>query len=254
MNKFRAQLRDYLTQLESKSFADTCSSEKLVHALAFPLAVCLRGQACGWLPANELASVAPRVVDVMFGQRNGDRSSHGLVDAVRNRYIGLDRESEFCTGVGRGPLWTVLLAALTSRANGTIQASVLMASALTTVLGNRDLLSYATEVDIWSLMKSIGIEGVTENLTTKAEAMVEASASLTRALTAYWDSCPESLRHGMRLCAARSVLWSKTWGWKVAPPSPAQTYVTGYLDVATTARTQPDIKQALDRLCSVCAA
>jgi hypothetical protein len=168
--------------------------------------------------------------------------------------MGLGRESEFFTAVGGGPLWTVLLAALTSRTNGTIQASVLMATALTTILERRDLLSCATEADIWSLMNSIGIEGVTQNLTTKAAAIFEANATLTRVLTAYWDSCPESHRHGSRLCAARSLLWCKTWGWKVMPPSPAQTYVTGYLDVATTARTRPDIKEALDHLCSVCAA
>jgi len=253
LNGFRTQLREYLARLGEKSFADTCSPERLVQALTFPLAVCLRGQAEGWLPANDLSSVAPVVVSTMFDQEYGNGSPRGLIEAVKKRYVELGRESDFLTAVGGGPLWIVLLAALTSKTNGSGAAAVLMASALISVLEYRDMLSGAGEADIRALISSIGIEDAKRNVIAKAPRMLDAMIELTRTLTEYWDSCPETYWRGTRRCDAKSLLWSKRWGWKVLPPSPAQHYVSGYLDVMVIAGVRPDIKEAVNRLSSECA-
>jgi hypothetical protein len=253
LSEFRTQMREYVARLGEISFADTCSPERLVQALTFPLAVCLRGQAEGWLPTNDLSSVAPVVVSTMFDQEYGNGSPRGLIDAVKKRYVELGREPEFLTAVAGGPLWIVLLAALTSKTNGNGAAAVLMASALISVLDYRDMLSGAGEADIRALISSIGIEDVKRNVIAKAPRMLDAMTELTRALTEYWDSCSEAYRRGTRLSDAKSLLWSKKWGWKVLPPSPAQHYVNGYLDVMAIAGARPDIKEAVNRLCSECA-
>jgi hypothetical protein len=138
--------------------------------------------------------------------------------------------------VGGGPLWIVLLAALTSKTNGNGAAAVLMASALISVLEYRDMLSGAGEADIRALISSIGIEDVKRNVIAKAPRMLDAMTALTRALTEYWESCTEAHRRGTRRSDAKSLLWSKRWGWKVLPPSPAQHYVNGYLDVMAIGR------------------
>jgi hypothetical protein len=47
---------------------------------------------------------------------------------------------------------------------------------------------------------------------------------------------------------AGSILWSRDWGWTIAPNSPAQAYHSGYVNLERAAQNYPEIAQAMEGL------
>jgi hypothetical protein len=65
----RDQIDYFLSELARPSFAEACPASTLAQALAFPILLGVKGSEEGWLPDDALASIACRIVHVMFMRR-----------------------------------------------------------------------------------------------------------------------------------------------------------------------------------------
>jgi hypothetical protein len=246
--KFYEQIDDFLRKLAHPGFAEQCDAERLVEALAFPLLVCVRGYEGGWLSPTALASVATRVVDVMFVRTYGPNRPKGLFRVVQDRYARLHRQEEFLRAVGEGTLWSALLASLSTIADAPARQMIPQASALSQVFACQELVALATPEHLSSLVQSLVIPNAEFTLTDKATHIEEALRALIALLRVKERAIYAEQGNGRRWHNAGALLWSSQWGWFVTPSGQAQSSAYGYINVELAAQDDPDIRQAMNHL------
>ena len=246
--KFHEQIDEFLWELARPEFAEQCDAERVVQALAFPLLICVRGYEGGWLPATALASVATRVVAVMFTQPYGPKRPQGLFRLVEDRYRRLRRTDEFIRAVGEGTLWAALIASLSTIVDAPPRQMIPQASALSQVFACKELLSVATPEQLSNLVQSLVIPNAEFALTDKATHVQEALNQLVMLLRDKESEIYAQQGSGRRLHNGGALLWSSRWGWSVTPTAQAQSYVSGYINVELAAQDNLPIHECVDRL------
>jgi hypothetical protein len=245
---FRHQLRSFLAELGRPSFAETCVPARMVDALAYPLFLCLSGADAGWLPPGELSAVATRVTEIMLRQPYGQGKPRGLLHLVRHRHEAAGSVDEFNQAAGNGTLWTVLLAALTPDPDSAPVILLPQAAALSDVLPCQDLLARTDPSRLSGLVQTVLVKNAETHIIERAPRIADAMSSLTGTLSAHWDA----LYRGSRLQPARTLLWSRVSGWEVTPASPAQTYCSGFVRIGSALASDPEVRQAFERVVDAC--
>jgi hypothetical protein len=243
--RLRDQLERFLHELARPEFADTCDAARLVQALAFPLLLCVRGYEGGWLVRDTLASVAVHVTHIMFNKTYGPGQPAGLFRRVQERYVALGRDDEFLRAVGEGTLWSALLSALTIAGDEPLKQLVPKAAALATVFGCKELVAFAAPEHLGSLMQGLIIPNAEAAVTERVTEVVDALTRVTDLLRASENDIYALQGNGRRLQKGGSLLWNSKWGWHVLPPSPAETYFSGYINVDLAAQENCQLAEAL---------
>jgi hypothetical protein len=247
--RFHEGIENFLDQLKGVEFADSCDPVRMVQALAFPLLLCVRGREAGWLPHSVLASVAARIVDIMFNHSYGRGGLVGLFRQVQDRYTVLGKHDDFLRAVGEGTLWSALLASLSGMEESPPRQLIRQASALVTVYACKELLSVASAEHISALVQSLIIKDAEVAITDRAVKIADSFSRLTAFLSKHEDEIYKKQGGGRRtLQNANSILWSSKWGWKILPSSPAQIYVSSYINVDRAAEEHPEVQRAIDAL------
>jgi hypothetical protein len=243
--RFREQLEQFLHELASPDFAETADAPRIVQALAFPLLLCVRGSEGGWLAQDTLSSVAVRVTNIMFNKSYGPGKPLGLLRGAQERYMALGREDEFLRAVGEGTLWSILLSALSSADNELLKHLVPKAAALAAVFGCKELVAFATPEQLGSLMQCLIIPNAQLAMTERVTEVTDSLARVVTLLQASENEVYAMQGNGKRLQKGGSLLWSSKWGWHVLPPSPAEIYYSGHINVDLAAKDNPRIADAL---------
>jgi hypothetical protein len=246
--KFHEQIDEFLWELARPEFAEQCDAERLVQALAFPLLVCVRGYEGGWLSATVLASIATRIVAVMFANSYGPQQPKGLFRLVEDRYARRRRKDEFVRAVGEGTLWAALIASLSTIVDAPARQMVLQASALSQVFACYELIALATPDILSSLVQSLIIPNAEFSLTEKAAHVQETLEQLVALLRDKESEIYAQQGSGRRLHNGGALLWSSRWGWSATPTGQAQSYVSGYINVELAAQNHPGVHACMDRL------
>lgn len=239
------QIDLFLSELAKPSFADGCPASTLAQALVFPILLGIKGSEEGWLPDDVLASIACRVVQVMFLKRYGRDKPRGLFRQVQTRYVAAGMRVEFLKAIGDGALYTVLLGALTKPEAHSIASLVQQADAILHVMSCPELLALSNPDQRTALAKNVIIPDANFAIGERAEGLAVAMKKLTTCLEA-WDRDNPGQAHRNTLHRAGSVLWSEH-GWEVTPRKPAETY-RGGIKLDTVAEHDTDIGLAIDEL------
>jgi hypothetical protein len=241
----RKQIDHFLSELARPSFAEGCPASTLAQALVFPILLGVKGNEEGWLPDGVLASVACRVVQVMFLKRYGRDKPRGLFRQVQTRYAAAGKRSEFLKAIGDGALYTVLLAALAKPEAHSVASLVQQADAIHHVMACPDLVALSDPDQRATLTQNVIIRDAAFAIGERAARLAAAMKKLTACLET-WDRANPGRAHRSTLQRAGSVLWSGQ-GWEVTPRTPAETYCGG-VKLDTVAADDTDIQRAIDEL------
>jgi hypothetical protein len=241
----RGQIDHFLFELAKPSFAEACPAATLAQALVFPILLGIKGNEEGWLSDDALASVACRVVHVMFARLYGRDKPKGLIDYVKARYAAAGKQEEFLKAVGDGALYTVLLAAVAKPEAQSLAALVQQADAITLVMNCADLIATSHPDDRSALVQNVIIREAAFAVNERAGALVAAMKKLTASMQT-WDRLNPGRTSRSTTQPAGTVLWS-SYGWEVTPRTPAETYCSG-VNLQTATANNPDIQCALDEL------
>jgi len=241
----RYQIDYFLSELAKPSFAEGCPASTLVQALAFPILLGAKGNEEGWLPDGALASIACRVVRVMFMKRYGYNEPVGLFRQVQARYATAAKQAEFLEVIGDGALHVVLLAALAKPEARSLAALVQQADAIYHIVNCPDLVAVAHPDQCTALIQNVIIPDAAFSVNDRACAIANAFENLTNSMQA-WDHARPRRTSRTTPQRAGSVLWS-SYGWEVTPRSPAETYCSG-VNLATLATDDVHIQFALNAL------
>ncbi|MCG6206308.1 hypothetical protein LPW26_16790 [Rhodopseudomonas sp. HC1] len=245
MATLRREIEAFLFGLAKPSFAERCPPATLAQALVFPILLGAKGSEEGWLQDDALASIACRVVQIMFSKPYGPGKPKGLFRQVQTRYATGEPREEFLKFVGDGALNTVLLAALAKPEARSVGALVQQADAISQVERCTDLVAMSHPDQKTMLSQNVIIRGATFAISERAPVLAQAMAKLTACLQ-QWDRANPGRAGRSALHKAGSVLWM-SHGWEVMPRSPAETYCSG-MDLGTIATHDADIQSALDDL------
>lgn len=108
--RLATQINTFMTEMSAAVFAVRCTATQMVQAVAFPLAIALRGRRKGWVPDELAEQWALEVFSILF--RGQGAGSGGLLRAVEHRYVENGQRETFDDVVGDGTLWLVLVATL----------------------------------------------------------------------------------------------------------------------------------------------
>jgi hypothetical protein len=247
--RFHQEIDNFLAQLKSAEFAESCDAVRMVQAIAFPLLLCVRGSEAGWLPHHVLGSVSARIVETMFNQSYGSGRAVGLFRQVQERYTELGKQDDFLRAVGEGTLWSALLASLAAMEESPPRLLIRQAAALVAVFSCKELLAVASAEHISALVQSLIIKNAEQAITERAAKIADALSRLTAFLSRHEDEIYKEQGGGRRpLQNANSILWNSKWGWRILPSSPAQIYASGYINVDMAAKAHPEVQVAIDSL------
>ncbi|MBK8286468.1 MAG: hypothetical protein IPK97_17260 [Ahniella sp.] len=112
--RLATQINTFMTEMSAAAFAGRCTATQMVQAVAFPLAIALRGRRKGWVPEELAERWALEVFSILF--RSQGSGSGGLLRAVERRYVENGQRDTFNDVVGDGTLWLVLVATLEAQA------------------------------------------------------------------------------------------------------------------------------------------
>lgn len=245
LKALRNQIDRFLDELAGRGFAEACRASTLVQALAFPILLGVKGNEEGWLPEDALASIACRVVRVMFMKRYGRNEPVGLFRQVKARYAAAAMQAEFLKVVGDGALYAVLLAALAKPEAQSQRALVEQADAIYHIVNCPDLVAVAGPDQRTTLVQTVIIQDAAFAVNERASALASACGKLTTFMQR-WDRVHPGRTSRTTIQRGGAVLWS-SFGWEVTPPIPAETYRSG-IDLATVASDDIEIQLALDAL------
>jgi len=140
--RLATQINTFLTEMSATDFAARCTATQMVQAVAFPLAVSLRGRSKGWVPDELAERWALEVFSILFrGQGPG---AGGLLRAVEHRYVENGQRDTFDDVLGDGTLWLVLVATLGGTSWHGVGTDIDKAVALREVFSAPQLLASAT--------------------------------------------------------------------------------------------------------------
>jgi hypothetical protein len=168
---------------------------------------------------------------------------------VRERYKILGLLDEFRSAFGDGTLWTVMVAALTPQSITALRILLPQAAALTKVLQCEDLLADTEVSQLSSLVQSVRIKDAEEHIIENAPIVARAMSCLTELLSARWDTLYRQQGSGRQLQPSGSILWNRSWGWKITT---GQAYCPGYVNVDEVARSATEFHAAIKRLIESC--
>ncbi|MGY8631321.1 hypothetical protein RAD15_02330 [Bradyrhizobium sp. 14AA] len=243
----REQIDTFLFGLAKPSFAEKCPPTALAQALAFPILLGTKGVEEGWFQEDALASIAYRVVQIMFAKPYGPGKPKGLFRQVQARYATGEPREEFLKCVGDGALHTVLSAALAKPDAKSLAALVQQADAISQVERCTDLVTTAHPDQKASLSQNVIIRGASFAINERAPALAQAMTKLTSWLQ-QWERVNPGRAGRSSMHKAGTVLWMPH-GWEVLPRSPAETYCGG-VNLESVSMDAPEIKSALEALWS----
>ncbi len=202
-----------MTEMSAAAFAGRCTATQLVQAVAFPLAIALRGRRKGWVPDELAERWALEVFSILFrGQGSG---SVGLLRAVEHRYVENGQRETFDDVVGDGTLWLVLVATLGGASWHGVGTDIDKAVALREVFSAPQLLASATSGRVTGLLGKIRIEDAKAYVADVAPTVNRLLGEIESALRPVRE--PEMRDQGARAITHKQgdLLWRDKVGWAV---------------------------------------
>lgn len=211
--RLAAQINTFLTEMSAAAFAGRCTATQMVQAVAFPLAVALRGRRKGWVPEDLAERWALEVFSILF--RGQGAGSGGLLRAVEHRYVENDQRDTFDDVLGDGTLWLVLVATLGGTSWHGVGTDIDKAVALREVFSAPQLLASATSGRITGLLGKIRIEDAKGYVANVAPTVSRLLGEIEHALLPVWES--EMRDQGARAITHKQgdLLWRDKVGWAV---------------------------------------
>jgi len=211
--RLATQINTFMTEMSAAAFAGRCTATQMVQAVAFPLAIALRGRRKGWVPDELAERWALEVFSILFrGQGSG---SGGLLRAVEHRYVENGQRETFDDVVGDGTLWLVLVATLGGASWHGVGTDIDKAVALREVFSAPQLLASATSGRVTGLLGKIRIEDAKAYVADVAPTVNRLLGELEHALRPVWMS--EICDQGARTITHKQgdLLWRDKVGWAV---------------------------------------
>ena len=211
--RLATQINTFMTEMSAAAFAGRCTATQMVQAVAFPLAIALRGRRKGWVPEELAERWALEVFSILFrGQGSG---SGGLLRAVEHRYVENGQRETFDDVVGDGTLWLVLVATLGGASWHGVGTDIDKAVALREVFSAPQLLASATSGRVTGLLGKIRIEDAKAYVADVAPTVNRLLGELEHALRPVWMS--EMYVQGARTITHKQgdLLWRDKVGWAV---------------------------------------
>lgn len=211
--RLATQINTFMTEMSAAAFAGRCTATQMVQAVAFPLAIALRGRRKGWVPGELAERWALEVFSILFrGQGSG---SGGLLRAVEHRYVENGQRDTFDDVVGDGTLWLVLVATLGGASWHGVGTDIDKAVALREVFSSPQLLASATSGRVTGLLGKIRIEDAKAYVADVAPTVSRLLGEIESALRPMWES--EMRDQGARAITHKqgALLWRDKVGWAV---------------------------------------
>jgi hypothetical protein len=211
--RLATQISTFLTEMSEAAFAGRCTATQMVQAVAFPLAIALRGRSKGWVRDELAERWVLEVFSILF--RGQGSAAGGLLRAVENRYVESGQKDTYADVVGDGTLWLVLVAALGGTNWHGVGTDIDKAVALREVFSAPELLASATSSRVTGLLGKIRIEDAKAYVTDVAPKVSRLLGEIERALRQVWDS--EMREQGARSITHKhgDLLWRDKVGWAV---------------------------------------
>lgn len=244
----REVLNECLVWLKRPSFAETCTSERLINALAFPLLVCVRGAEEGWLSESELSQRATALVEILLKQGYGAGDERGLLQTVRAHHRQAGSEAAFDAAVGDGALFGLFVAALAGGAADRNADAIARAYALSSLFGCPLLTVAVDPSHMNQLLRRLRIDEAHQLVSVRAPCILSALDRLNEAMS---KTSKGKTFDRMRLYPAQTILWSPPASWSITPSSPTQSYRTGCIGLDEAAGRGAEVREALQALVSV---
>lgn len=211
--RLATQISTFLAGLRSSDFAERCSATQMVQAVAFPLAVALRGQKRGWVSAQLAEAWGLEIMSILF--RGTGASAGSLLHAVEQRYLKNGQGEIFNDVVGDGILWMVLVSTLGGshwRGPGTYLDK---AVALREVFTSKQLLASARPERIAGLLGKIRIDDARKHLAEIAPAVTKLLGDLESRLLPIWADMAKAQTERLITHRTGDLLWRDNVGWAV---------------------------------------
>lgn len=211
--RLATQINTFMTEMSAAAFSERCTATQMVQAVAFPLAIALRGRRMGWVTDELAERWALEVFSILFrGQRTG---SGGLLRAVEHRYVANGQRDTFDNVVGDGTLWLVLVATLGGVSWHGVGTDIDKAVALREVFSSPQLLASATFGRVTGLLGKIRIEDAKAYVADVAPTISRLLGEIEHALRPVWQ--PETHDQGARAITHKQgdLLWRDNVGWAV---------------------------------------
>ena len=211
--RLATQNNTFLTEMSAAAFAGRCTATQMVQAVAFPLAIALRGRRKGWVPDELAERWALEVFSILFrGQGSGPG---GLLRAVEHRYVESGKRETFDDVVGDGTLWLVLVATLGGTSWHGVGTDIDKAVALREVFAAPQLLASATSGRVTGLLGKIRIDDAKAYVADVAPTVNRLLGEIEHALRLVWES--EMRDQGARAITHKQgdLLWRDKVGWAV---------------------------------------
>lgn len=211
--RLAGQIKTFLMEMSSTTFADRCTATQMVQAVSFPLAVALRGQRRGWVSADLAEKWALEVFSILFRGRGA--GTGGLLRAVEQRYVQHDQKSTFDDMVGDGTLWMVLVATLGGANWQGAGTDIDKAVALREVFTAPQLLASANPSRVAGLLGKIRIEDARAYLAEVAPAATRLLNQIESLLGPIWDAEMRTQTERHITHKVGDLLWRENIGWAV---------------------------------------
>ncbi|RTZ47703.1 hypothetical protein EKL30_01540 [Candidimonas sp. SYP-B2681] len=212
-DRLAGQIAMFLSQMASPPFAERCSATQMVQAVAFPLAVALRGQRRGWVSTDVAEKWALEIFAILF--RGRAQKSGGLLRVVEQRYVRNDQHPIFTEVVGDGTLWMVLLATLGSTSWQGVGTDIDKAVALREVFTAPQLLTDALPARVSGLLGKIRINDARTYLADVAPNATQLLNDIEHTLSQTWkDELRLQGEHGITHKVG-DLLWREKVGWAI---------------------------------------
>jgi len=211
--RLATQINTFMTEMSAAAFAGRCTATQMVQAVAFPLAIALRGRRKGWVQDEVAEQWALEVFSILFhGQGSG---SGGLLRAVEYRYVENGQRETFDDLVGDGTLWLVLVATLGGASWHGVGTDIDKAVALREVFSSPQLLASATSGRVTGLLGKIRIEDAKAYVADVAPTVTRLLGEIESALRPVWEL--EMRAQGVRAIHHKlgDLLWRDKVGWAI---------------------------------------
>lgn len=209
--RLAAQISTFLANLRSSDFARRCSATQMVQAIAFPLAVALRGQRHDWVSTELAETWALDIVALLF--RGIELDGEGLLHVVERRYHKNGQEETFKDVVGDGTLWMVLVATVGNSRWAGPGMYMEQAIALKEVFTAPQLLASARPERISGLLGKISIDNARRYLVDVAPVVTKLLDSLETHLRLHGADEARSQTERRIIHKTGDVLWRDNVGW-----------------------------------------
>lgn len=212
-DRLALQMKRFLEEMTLSNFVNRCSATQMVQAVAFPLAVAMRGQSRGWVSEDVAETWALTVFATLF--RRDISGSKGLLSAVERRYREIERKSTFDSVVGDGTLWVVLVATLGNARWKGVGTEIDKAVALREVFTAPELLASANPARLAGLLGKIRIDDARTYVAQVAPRVTELLNEIENLLRPLWMTEIGSQIDRTLLHKVGDLLWRENVGWAV---------------------------------------